>query len=46
MKLLTRLKLNVDGTHRLACQARVMDGSVDVDLAFQDEYSPDVEEFE
>jgi ferredoxin len=39
--LLTRMALPVDGTVRLACQARVMSGEVAVDLAFQETYSPD-----
>lgn len=39
--LLTRMKLPTNGTVRLACQARILDGSVAVDLAFQQTYSPD-----
>ncbi len=39
--LLARMKLPIDGTVRLGCQARVLDGQVEVDLAFQDTYSPD-----
>lgn len=39
--LLNRMKLPVDGTVRLSCQTRVMQGAVDVDLAFQETYSPD-----
>ena len=37
--LLLRLKLPIDGTVRLACQARVIDNCT-IDLAFQDSYSP------
>lgn len=39
--LLERMKLTTDGTVRLACQARVMQDEVTVDLDFQDTYSPD-----
>jgi ferredoxin len=39
--LLERMGLTSDGSVRLACQARVVDGEVAVDLAFQDTYSPD-----
>jgi ferredoxin len=39
--LLTRMGLETDGTIRLACQTRIMDGEVKVDLAFQNTYSPD-----
>ena len=39
--LLQRMDLETDGTIRLACQTRVLDGDVVVDLAFQDTYSPD-----
>ncbi len=39
--LLTRMNLALDGTIRLACQTRIVDGEVAVDLAFQDTYSPD-----
>ena len=40
-QLLQRMGLNIDGSVRLACQSRVIDGSVTVDLAFQNTYSPD-----
>jgi len=40
--LLEKMKLLTDGTIRLACQARIMEGKVIVDLSFQNEYSPDV----
>jgi ferredoxin len=40
-KLLEKMELPLDGSVRLACQARVLEGSVDVDLAYQDTYSPD-----
>jgi ferredoxin len=39
--LLTRMALPVDGTIRLACQTRVGNADVTVDLDFQNEYSPD-----
>ena len=39
--LLERMKLDLDGTVRLACQARIMQAEVTVDLDFQDTYSPD-----
>lgn len=39
--LLTRMALTVDGSVRLACQARVLEGEVHVDLDFQNTYSPD-----
>lgn len=39
--LLKRMGLAIDGTIRLACQTRVLDGDVTVDLDFQDTYSPD-----
>lgn len=39
--LLAKMKLAVDGSIRLACQARILEGLVVVDLNFQNEYSPD-----
>jgi ferredoxin len=39
--LLQRMGLALDGSVRLACQARVVDGTTVVDLDFQDTYSPD-----
>ena len=39
--LLKRMDLATDGTIRLACQTRILDGAVEVDLDFQDTYSPD-----
>lgn len=39
--LLQRMGLAADGSIRLACQARIVQGAVDVDLTFQDKYSPD-----
>lgn len=39
--LLERMKLETDGTVRLACQARIMSDVVEIDLTFQDTYSPD-----
>ncbi|SMF46301.1 2Fe-2S iron-sulfur cluster-binding protein [Pseudobacteriovorax antillogorgiicola] len=39
--LLEKMHLSLDGTIRLACQARVLDSDVEVDLDFQREYSPD-----
>jgi ferredoxin len=41
-QLLTRLKLNDDETIRLACQTRVLESDIEVDLGFQDEYSSDI----
>ena len=38
--LLTRLKLPTDGTVRLACRSRILKDSCNVDLDFQDTYSP------
>ena len=38
--MLQRLGLNVNGEHRMACRARVMAGTVQVDLDFQDTYEP------
>lgn len=43
-KLLQRMGLEIDGSIRLACRAKVgpnQEGSVEVDLDFQDTYSPD-----
>ena len=40
-QLLERMRLPGDGSIRLACQARIEDGEVVVDLDFQDRYSPD-----
>lgn len=39
--LLSTMNLPTDGSVRLGCQTRIKDGQVDVDLDFQDEYSPD-----
>lgn len=39
--LLKRMGLPGDGSIRLACRARIQDGSVKIDLNFQNEYSPD-----
>ena len=39
--LLARMMLPTDGTVRLACQTRIIAGTVTVDLDFQDTYSPD-----
>ena len=39
--LLAKMALKTDGSVRLACQTRVMDGDVHVDLTFQNTYSPD-----
>ena len=40
-ELLEKMALPIDGSIRLACQTRLIDGSVTVDLTFQNEYSPD-----
>lgn len=39
--LLKQMKLPVDGTIRLACQTRIQSGAINVDLEFQNSYSPD-----
>lgn len=39
--LLTRMQLPVDGSVRLACQTRILNGEIAVDLDFQNTYSPD-----
>ena len=39
-QLLQTMNLPISGDVRLACQARIIDGEVEVDLAFQDSYSP------
>ncbi len=39
--LLTKIGLSTDGDVRLACRTRIQSGSCDVDLTFQDTYSPD-----
>ncbi len=38
--LLTRLGLSTEGSVRLACQCRVLEDDVTVDLSFQQTYSP------
>ncbi len=38
-KLLSKMGLSTDGSIRLACQARVMDSDLRVDISFQDTYS-------
>jgi ferredoxin len=40
--LLDRMALPLDGSVRLACQARLLGADVEVDLAFQLQYDPDV----
>ena len=45
-KLLHRMGLSTQGDIRLACRARILSGTVTVDLGFQQTYSPDqIEEF-
>ncbi len=39
--LLQKLKLPLDGTVRLACEARV-NGDCSIDLSFQDDYTPHI----
>jgi len=39
--LLKKMTLPIDGSIRLSCQAKVLDSDVEVDLSFQDKYSPD-----
>jgi hypothetical protein len=40
LAMLSRLKLPVDGTVRMACRTRIEEGKVQVDLDFQDTYDP------
>ncbi|MBP9706267.1 MAG: 2Fe-2S iron-sulfur cluster binding domain-containing protein [Oligoflexales bacterium] len=40
-ELLNKMRLKTDGSIRLACQAKVLSGDIEVDLAFQNSYSPD-----
>lgn len=40
LKMLERLNLQTNGSIRMACRARVLNGIVTVDLSFQDTYSP------
>jgi len=40
MAMLERLRLATDGSVRMACKARVMEGECTVDLDFQDTYVP------
>ena len=39
-QLLARMQLPTDGSVRLGCQAKIAQGEVRVDLAFQKKYSP------
>lgn len=39
--LLVRMGLDIGGQIRLACQARLTDEDLEVDLEFQNQYSPD-----
>ena len=39
--LLTNMQLPTDGSIRLGCQTRIKEGQVEVDIDFQDKYSPD-----
>ena len=41
-QLLERMKLPLDGSVRLACQAKLTEGDALIDLSYQDKYSPDV----
>jgi len=45
--LLARMKLPVDGSIRLACRTRIESGELEVDLDFQNAYTPedDLDEF-
>ena len=38
--MLERLKLPVDGSVRMACRAKANSGKFELDLSFQDTYSP------
>lgn len=40
LRMLRRLKLSTDGSIRMACRARVLSGTVKVDLNFQESYDP------
>lgn len=40
-ELLERMKLPTDGSIRLGCQTKIADGTVTIDLDFQQQYSPD-----
>ena len=40
-ELLSEMNLDTTGEIRLACQARIAETEVEVDLDFQDEYDPD-----
>ena len=40
--LLTKLQLKTDGFIRLACRAKIIEGDIEVDLSFQDQYDPEV----
>lgn len=40
-RLLTKMQLNTAGHIRLACQTRIVSGTVTVDLDFQDKYKPE-----
>lgn len=39
-ELLERMKLPIDGTVRLSCQAKIC-ADIEIDISFQDTYSPD-----
>ena len=41
-ELLTRLQLKTDGYIRLACRAKLIEGDVEIDLSFQDQYDPEI----
>ena len=40
-ELLARMNLDTGGRIRLACRAKIISGNCEVDLDFQDTYSPD-----
>lgn len=40
--LLQKIGLKLDGSIRLGCRARIISGEVEVDLEFQNKYSPDI----
>lgn len=42
--LLARMGLAIDGTVRLSCRARILQGEVSVDLGFQSSYEPVTDE--
>ena len=46
LHLLKKMNLPLDGSVRLSCQTRVLEGPLVVDLSYQKKYSPDQGELE